>query len=147
MKKNILIFALTAVFSASLFAGSPAKNKKVEELLELTQWKQMMQSIDAQLAPALGMLGASDAQKAKINSIVNGKEFKTAMMAELVKVYDAKFSEAELDAFLTFYKTSAGQKWITTMPAVFQESMVAGSKVSEKHLGPIFQELQKKMKQ
>jgi hypothetical protein len=42
---------------------------------------------------------------------------------EAAKLYASKFTEAELQSVLTFYKTPAGKKVIEQEPAIFQKSM------------------------
>jgi hypothetical protein len=46
--------------------------------------------------------------------------------AMIVPVYDRHFSSAELRQLISFYQSPIGQKMITELPAVTQESMEAG---------------------
>lgn len=46
--------------------------------------------------------------------------------AMIVPVYDRHFSSAELRELISFYQSPVGQKMITELPAVTQESMEAG---------------------
>ena len=68
------------------------------------------------------------------------EEFWTRFMAKvdteelielIVPIYAKYFTHDEIKQLLAFYRTPLGQKVIATLPAVMQESMVAGAKWGE----------------
>jgi hypothetical protein len=65
-----------------------------------------------------------DALAESVNEVIDEHlgEFETLV----VPIYDRHFSLADLQGLITFYQTPLGQKLIQTLPAVTQESTVAG---------------------
>jgi hypothetical protein len=51
------------------------------------------------------------------------KEIMPKMMDEMAISYDKYFTEQEIKAFITFYKTPAGQKYISVMPEIMKDMM------------------------
>ena len=132
--KNISISLI--VFIALLWCTSPAKadeaskTAKAEELLQLTQGDQMMKMMEPMMK---GMMAQAEKdmsaeQRAKAGEM---REKIMALMVEslnktkpaLVKIYTDTYTEEELDAILTFYKSPAGKSLIQKMPEVMQRSM------------------------
>jgi hypothetical protein len=56
-----------------------------------------------------------------------------AMQPELVKLYAANFTEAELKEMTAFYKTPTGQKSLRAMPEVMQRSAMLGAQLAQGH--------------
>jgi hypothetical protein len=56
-----------------------------------------------------------------------------AMQPELVKLYAANFTEAELKEMTAFYKTPTGQKALQAMPEVMQRSAMLGAQLAQGH--------------
>lgn len=46
---------------------------------------------------------------------------------QLFAIYDQHFTQSEIEAYITFYKTPAGQKYARETPAVTQEAYTAGT--------------------
>jgi uncharacterized protein len=42
---------------------------------------------------------------------------------EMVTIYDTNFEDAEINDFITFYKSSSGQKYIKAQPTIQKEIM------------------------
>lgn len=57
---------------------------------------------------------------------------------ELLQAYANAFSEAELTELTAFYSTPTGQKSLTAMPALLQQSMTIGEKLAAE-TAPAFQ--------
>jgi hypothetical protein len=43
------------------------------------------------------------------------------MMDDMVKLYQRHFSEDDIESFITFYSSPAGQKFLDAMPIIMQE--------------------------
>ena len=111
-------------------ADEATKSAKAEELIELTQTGQMMKMMEPMMK---GMMAQANKdipseQRAKVGEM---QEKILSMMAvrmnkakpALAKVYIDTYTEEELDAILTFYKSPAGKSLIQKMPEVMQRSM------------------------
>jgi len=61
-------------------------------------------------------------------------------------IYDRYFTLDEIKEITAFYGTKAGQKAITTLPQIFQESMIAGQKWSESIMPKVIQRSQERWK-
>jgi hypothetical protein len=56
-----------------------------------------------------------------------------AMQPELVKLYAANFTEAEIKQMAAFYGTPTGQKALQGMPAMMQRSAMVGAQLAQGH--------------
>jgi uncharacterized protein len=75
---------------------------------------------------------------ARVNEIVD----------EITALYARNFSAEELNAITAFYRGPVGQKFLSKLPAITQESMVIGQKfgqsVAAEMQGRIVEELRKR---
>lgn len=61
------------------------------------------------------------------------KEISTDELTNLyIPIYSKYYSESDLDELIKFYKTPVGQKMISIMPALMQDSMSAGREWGQK---------------
>lgn len=73
------------------------------------------------------------------------KEFKPEALANLmIPIYAKHFTQEEIRQLIHFYKTPVGQKLAATLPAVSQESMIAGQKWGQEIGAKVAQKLQEK---
>jgi uncharacterized protein len=56
-----------------------------------------------------------------------------AMAPELTKLYVATYSEGELKELTAFYRSPVGQKALTKMPELMQETAMIGAKLGQPH--------------
>jgi uncharacterized protein len=56
-----------------------------------------------------------------------------AMQPELIKLYTATYTEAELKQLAAFYKTPLGQKSLTKTPELLQQTAMFGAKLGQEH--------------
>ena len=123
MKK--LLFTLLICGSAySIFAQSETKTKKIRQMLELNG------STNASAQVMKTMLGSFEKMYPKVDKKIweeFAKEIKTDDLIELViPVYDKYYTEEDVDQLIVFYNSPIGKKVAETLPAISQESMVAG---------------------
>ena len=72
------------------------------------------------------------------------KTFKVEeIIQELVPLYDKHFTEADLKALIDFYTTPIGQKLVTTIPQLMNESVEVSSKYFEAHMSQLTGDLKK----
>jgi hypothetical protein len=71
------------------------------------------------------MPGADEATIADIKKIATEEfaAYKPTLIDGVVKIYAKHFSETDLKALITFYKSDAGQHFAAEIPAISQESM------------------------
>jgi hypothetical protein len=126
MKKVIL----SSIFCFFILASSHAQTKQasIKELFHLMQTDSIMEKTFASIVPSmLNQMpcalkdSASLAQRDKMMGGVMkiAKDICTKMINEdMVVIYDKYFSQAEVDDFIRFYKTPAGQKFIKMTPTI-----------------------------
>ena len=131
MKKVIL----ASIFCLFIHANSHAQTKQasIKELFHLMQTDSIIEKTFASIVP--GILrqmpdtpkdSASLAQRTRSMGAVMkiAKETCNKMINEdMVVVYDKYFSQAEVDDFIRFYKTPAGQKYIKMTPNIQADLM------------------------
>jgi len=121
--------AVTGLVAALLLAGAAwaddaSKLAKADELLRITKgdqsYKQMLDRAQAQLKAMAVRQAPSDADKAAVEQqvapIVTEQLNWEKLRPQFVKAYADTYSEEELDGILSFYKSPAGQAWITKLP-------------------------------
>lgn len=127
--RNLALAALLLCASPALAAGKPAEKSaakpaasstkldKIHKLLVLTHAEQggvmMLEALKRQMPPA---------QFERVAKLIKPQE----IVERIVPVYDRHFSEAEIDGLIAFYQTPLGQRVVTEMPAVGQESVQVG---------------------
>ena len=73
---------------------------------------------------------ATPEQKIKVQGLLNVD----AVIEELIPLYDKHFDENELRSYIEFYKSQSGQKLLTTLPEIMQESIEVSTKFFQKKL-------------
>lgn len=126
MKK--LIFA--SILCVLSMANSQAQTKQasIKELFHLMQTDSIIEKTFASIVPSIlsQMPNAPTdaASLAKKDKIMEGvmkiaKDICNKMINEdMVLIYDKYFTQTEIDDFIRFYKTPAGQKFIKMTPAI-----------------------------
>jgi hypothetical protein len=132
--KTIPVYLI--IGAAFLWCASPAraddasKSAKAEELLQLMQGDQIMKMMQPMMN---GMLAQANKdmpaeQRAKAGDMQQKFMALVAVSLNkakpaLAKVYADTYTEEEIDAILTFYKSPAGKALLQKMPEVMQRSM------------------------
>ena len=131
MKKLILASILCLFLHVSSHAQT--KQASIKELFHLMQTDSIIEKSFASIVPSiLNQMpniqndSASSAQRNKLMESVMqvAKDVCTKMINEdMVVIYDKYFSQAEVDDFIRFYKTPAGQKFIKMTPTIQTDLM------------------------
>ncbi|BBJ00597.1 hypothetical protein FGKAn22_22890 [Ferrigenium kumadai] len=137
---GIGLFCVLLGLQPAMAAEAPASEASVRELIEVTQAKNMFDSLmarmDAIFQTSMNQALAGQtptAEQKKIMVEMQSKMvsvFKEDMKWEslepiLIDIYRKSFTQNELNDMLTFYKSKAGQAMLAKMPIVMQNSMQA----------------------
>lgn len=132
-------FAAAALLLALGAHAAPASDASVEELLEVTQSRNMMESaygamegmLRQMLAQNLGGRQLTPEQRrgmdlflTKYTALLRDELGWDKMKPLYVEVYRDTFEQEEIDGLIAFYKSPAGQAFIRKMPVVLQKTMV-----------------------
>lgn len=135
----IILILLVSLDSAS---AQTAKEKKIQELLELTGSGNLGMQVLHNMF--------SSYQKAMPNV---PKEFwdgffnqidAASLIKMVIPIYEKHYSEQDIDDLITFYKTPLGKKVLESTPLIMQESMEAGKAWGREIAEKVTEELKKK---
>ena len=122
--KRLSITLLLLILCSTGFTQSKTKTDNIQTLLELTgSGKMGMQAMETMLVsfkqtyPQVPENFWKDFMK-EVNV--------DALNKMLIPIYDKYYTELEIKQLIAFYQTPLGNKVITTMPQIMQESMQAG---------------------
>jgi hypothetical protein len=120
----ISILLTTHAHAAAPATGNVATEKSVLELMAVTGAGDLgMQMMNSMIPAFKKMLpDVPDSFWTGFIKEVDPNE----MMGLMVPIYQAHFSETEIQQAITFYKSAAGRKFIQEQPQVMRESMAAG---------------------
>lgn len=139
MKKSLILILLTFIFGISFGQTLTSKQKKIKEVLELTGsgkiGEQMAHSLFIEYANMYPEVPAVfwENVKSKIKA--------DDLIALIIPIYEKHYTEGDLDEMIRFYKTTTGQKIISTLPLIMEESMKVGEKWGEKIAKDVYKEL------
>lgn len=130
MRKSIFLLLFSVCFFSGAFAQS--KQESIKELIHILKNDSMMnKTMDAMIPSMVNQMQsekkdstgkARTMEVAKI-AMESAKEMMPKMMDEMAASYDKYFTEPEIKAFIAFYKTPAGQKYISVMPEMMKDMM------------------------
>lgn len=134
-----IVLSLGTTFNRAAFAQSPTntitpssnaqeieKTNNIKKLFEITGVKNISQQIITQLLNDF----KSDYPQVPQNFWDNfANEIKPDdIVNEIIPIYKKYFSNEEIKQLLTFYQTPVGQKTITVLPQLYQESYDVGKR-------------------
>lgn len=135
--RTTVVLALALVGAAPAHADEPAtprdaKLADIKKLMVMTGAAQLGQQVMDQLIPSFkaSMPGVSD----QFWGDFAGEAHPEALVEDVARIYDKHLTAEEVKAIIAFYETPAGQKLVSMLPAVTQESMVVGQEWG-RHLG------------
>jgi hypothetical protein len=148
MKKVFIIIISSLIFSGIISAQT--KKDDIRELFTLLDPGQMIDKIFENMIDVFKHHGNTQIRQE------NQEEF-TAYLTKEVKemtdniinehmlnIYDKYFTHEEIKALIKFYKTPAGKKMITTMPAIQKDIMTI---MMNKHIPEFQEKIQRKMEE
>jgi len=137
------VLALLLLAAASVAAAAPAPDAKptaasVKQLFQVMHNSNIvdsyMKQVESTLRSSIQQASAGQPPNAQKQKIMDDLQAKILALVQqqlqwqdvepiLVEVYRDTFSQPEIDAMLSFYKSPAGQAVITKLPTATQESM------------------------
>lgn len=147
LRHAVVAAAMLLSVSGAVLADGPQipaqKRAEIEKLLKVTGTLELSQRLStvmvAQLTSVLRAAHPNIPQKAldALPEVVNGviAEHMGAFKESVVQIYDEHLTLEELKGLNQFYATDLGRRVLKVLPAIVQESMVAGQKWGQS-LGP-----------
>jgi uncharacterized protein len=118
--------------------NAPASDASIREMLELTNSRQMLDSVKGQMTAMMNttMQNATrsqtitperqavlDRMSAKISGVLADMLNWDDMLPMYLRTYRAAFTQDEIDGVIKFYKSPAGKAYVKKMPVVMQNVM------------------------
>lgn len=132
MKNLALIFVFILFSCASAATAEIAKEKRqqIEKMLRLTGMEKLLDQMKTQ------MLSGFRTQMPEVPRTFwdkfEEKMDMRALIEKIIPLYDKYYTLEDLKAVNAFYETKAGQKILSTLPQLMQESMEIGQEWGEK---------------
>lgn len=142
MKTKLLGILLLTATTIGFSQTSESKTAAIHELLELTGSAKMGVQVGQAVLDNIKR-SQPDVSEEFWQEI--SKEFNGENLTELiVPIYDTNYTESEINGLIAFYKTTLGQKVISTLPTIVNESMEAGRQWGQQLSFKIYQKLKSK---
>ena len=159
MKHTALAAVLCMLFTAAAYAqqapaDTPASKEDVVRFMDVMHSRDMMINMMSLMAKQTSQMVHQQVSKQadlppdaeeRINKMTQDM-FKNFPVDDLIQamipVYQKHFTKGDIDAFVAFYSTPAGQKLLKEMPAITQESMQASMGVAQKMVANMQQQIQ-----
>ncbi|MGB8356895.1 MAG: DUF2059 domain-containing protein [Chthoniobacteraceae bacterium] len=127
MKKLLLALTFITLFSSISFAQAPIpddKRQEIEKMLKLTGTEKMVNQMMTQLIASLKtqMPQAEDEFWVKFQAKLDIHQ----LIEKIIPIYDKYYTIDDLKAVNAFYGSPAGQKVLSSVPQIMQESMKIG---------------------
>ena len=155
--KTTLIALFVAGFALGASAQAPSA-ESVDRLLTVTRTEKMMDQVFAQMEAGMrqGMQQSlqgrtlSDEQRKVIDyaptrfiNVMRDELTWATIKTDVVKVYRETFTQAEIDALITFYSSPAGVAFVEKMPVAMQKS----GALMQQRMAPLIPKMQAAMEQ
>src|SRR5579863_7575858 len=159
MKRTALAAIFCMLFAAGSYAqqspgDAPATKEDVVRFMDVMHSRDMMLNMMNLMAKQTSQMVHQQVSKQtdlppdaeeRINKMTQDM-FKNFPVDDLIQamipVYQKHFTKGDIDAFVAFYSTPAGQKLLKEMPPITQESMQASMGVAQKMVANMQQQIQ-----
>lgn len=132
-----IILCLALVASPAWAQTTAKKDGKLRELVSLmnvdamiddiyTQMEVMMQNMSAQLGVQPAEQPTFDEYHNKLMLVIREEMSWAKMEPEMLKIYAANFTDAQIDDLITFYKSPTGRALVEKLPAINRDAMQMG---------------------
>ena len=131
--KKLLLLAVVGMLSCSAMAQStitPEKRQEITTMLQLTGMEKLMDQMKLQMLTSLRGR-ATDLPEAFWTKMASKMDMHE-LLEKLIPLYDKYYTLEDLKAVNAFYKSPVGQKVMSTLPKIMQESMLVGREWGEK---------------
>jgi len=153
MKKLIAItFSLLLL---PLSAQGEKKETPAERLLKVTEFQKTIvdggEAGFGMVEKSLANQNLTKAEMAKVKDAFMAYMGRLASDPELlnktIELYNANFTEEEINELIEFYQTPLGKKTLSALPRITGEAMQMSTALSQKHVGPFQEALGKILKE
>ncbi|WAW10874.1 DUF2059 domain-containing protein [Oxalobacter vibrioformis] len=156
--KRLMIFILAAFVSCGALAqtSQPASKASIEQLLEITETKQMYEAtmqemtkmVDQSTARIMNRIppekqGKFKKAMAQLDTIIKEEMSWDKMKSQYVQIYMETFTQQEIDDLAAFYQTPSGKSFIKKQPLVIQRT----SAISQEKMGVMMERFSNMMQQ
>ena len=153
MKTFATVLLLAALTLSLPVNAAPASPESVEQLLKLMQVDKLMNATFDQMNGVMKTamqqvtkgkpLSADeqaivDKQQQKMIAIIKEEMSWDKLKDDYVRIYQGTFSQEEIDGLLAFYKSPAGQAYVSKQPELMKHSML----IMQQRMGPMMQRIQ-----
>ena len=131
--KKILLSSLFALFSCVAVAQTEVpkdKLQEIEKMLRLSGTEKLMDQMKGQMITALK--GQITQAPASFWDKFQKKMDMHELLEKFIPIYDKYYTLEDLKAVNTFYESPAGQKMLTSLPQIMQETMKIGQEWGQK---------------
>lgn len=157
----VVLFASCAAFSQQAPTSDiPASREDVRKLFEVMQNReQVRRTMESMVSQSQALMHEqlkernpkiTDQELAELDreSDEMWKSFPVDQMLEdMVPVYQKHLTKIDVDAMISFYSSSTGQKLLREMPAIMSEGMQAMYPDIQKHMDAAMQRIEEKARQ
>ena len=132
MKKLIVFAVITMVAFVSIAQAevTAAKRREIEKMLRLTGMEKLMAQMKTQMIS--GMKTQMTQVPEEFWTSFESKMDMRALLEKIIPLYDKYYTIEDLKAVNAFYESTVGQKVLSTLPKIMQESMAIGQEWGEK---------------
>ena len=101
------------------------------------------QSLASQNLTDAEMAKVKDAFMIYIGKLANDP----TLLNKTIELYNANFTEDEINELIEFYQTPLGKKTLSALPRITAEAMQMSTALAQKHVGPFQEALEKILKE
>ena len=146
--KHVRILLVFAFFFGATFARAEIdaeKRKEITTMLKLTGMEGLVDQMMGQMLA--GLRQQSPQVPAEFWDSFSKKVRGADLIEKLLPLYDKYYSLEDLKAVNAFYSSPAGQRVLSTLPSIMQESMVIGQEWGQQVGQQAMQEILEQQKQ
>jgi hypothetical protein len=132
---SLLLGTVAALFTSTVRADEASHHAAAESLLTMMDMdKVMSQSVDQMVQMQVKQNPAIAPFEQQMKAFLNKYMSWASMKEDMVKLYEAEFTEPELKQLITFYQTPVGKKTIQKMPQLLTKGAEIGQTRIQEHL-------------
>ena len=137
----LIVFSLVVTVQANV---SPEKRQEIEKMIRLTGVEKLSEQIANQMLTSLRtqLPQVPETFWTKFQQKMNTRD----LIEKIIPVYDKYYTIEDLKAINAFYETSAGQKVISALPQLMQETLKIGEEWGQKIGQEAAEEAEKELK-
>lgn len=128
---------------AALYDSQENRTKLIEELLELSNSKQLIEDSFTSASKIILKDVQDPAKEKAVTDLFNKYYSWEKLSPAFIQIYHEVYSAEDLQQLVAFYKSDVGQKMLNKMPELMDKTMAAIIKINEENMPKMMPELQK----